>query len=340
MKCNGTVSSTLSPSFFTVVGVYITIVTIGSILFNGTAIYVIVGKFHISSQQMKILLSMFIGDALIPVFSHTLAIYTNFKGHWSLGSKACSYYAFVTSTGGLSNINHLVLLSGERYCAIVRPYNYGRIISPRNVNIALLVSWVLSAITSALPLFGWSSYGIEGIGTACSFDLSPTTWPDRSFNVFLICAYFALPLLLVVYFNASFLRVTFNLAKCPCKKKEDTNGEALHHNQFCQLNMDRRRAKQMSLLVSLLILFFLISWLPYAVFAVLGVFDKLPPDNRVVISIPSFFAKIYSLCDPVIYFYLDKKFRRAVKSLFCRSNAVSSRNNLETFAATHATGSY
>ena len=332
MPLNNTASSPLSPILFSAVGVYITIVTIGSILFNGTAIYVIVGKFHISSQQMKILLSMFIGDALIPVFSHTLAIYTNFKRHWSLGSKACSYYAFVTSTGGLSNINHLVLLSGERYCAIVRPYNYGRIISPRNVNIALLVSWVLSAITSALPLFGWSSYGIEGIGTACSIDLSPTTWPDRSFNVFLICAYFALSFLLILYFNASFLRVAFNLAKCPCKKKDDSNGETLHNNQFCQLNMDRRRAKQMSLLVSLLILFFLVSWLPYAAVAVLGVFNKLPPDDRVVISMPSFFAKIYSLCDPMVYFFLDKKFRKTVRSLICRPVAVANRDDLDTCA--------
>ena len=338
MKSNGTVSNALSPDLFTTAGIYITIVTIGSILFNGTAIYVIGRKFRIRNHQMKILLSMFIGDALAPALSSPLAVHANFKRRWSLGSKACSYFAFVATTGGLSNINHLLLLSGERFFAMVHPYKYDRIVSPRKVNIALLVSWMLSATTSALPLFGWSSYSMEGIGTACCFDLSPTAWQGRSFNLFLIFGYFALSLLLVVYFNISFLRITFSLAKCPCKKTRDSDRTSSHHTQFCQLNMDRKLAKQMSLLVSLLIFFFLVSWLPYAVVAVLGVFDKLPQDDRVTISIPSFFAKIYSLCDPVIYFFLDKRFRKAARSLICWSNAVGNRNNLETCAPTYATG--
>ena len=324
MASNETVSSTISPRLFSAVAVYLTLVTTGSILFNGLASYVIFAKLRVSNQQMKILLSMLIADTLTPALSHPLVIYANFKMHWDLGSHACSYYAFVTSTGGLTTIYHLVLLSWERFCGLVHPYDYDRLISPRNINIALVLAWVLPTVTSTFPLFGWSSYVLEGIGTSCSFDLSPMSWSGKSFNVFLIIFYFALPMMFIVYFNTSFLSVVFELVRCPCDVRKRFINQLSQHNPFCQASFDRKLAKQMSVLVTLLIICFLLSWLPYAVVAIIGIFDKLPHGNPTAISLPSFFAKMYTIYDSVVYFFLDKRSRKAFRLLFCKSQAVSS----------------
>ena len=317
MASNETVSSTISPRLFSAVAVYLTLLTTGSILFNGLASYVIFAKLRVSNQQMKILLSMLIANTLIPALSHPLVIYANFKMHWDLGSHACSYYAFVTSTGGLTTICHLVLLSWERFCGLVHPYDYDRLISPRNINIALVLAWVLPTVTSTFPLFGWSSYVLEGIGTSCSFDLSPMSWSGKSFNVFLIIFYFALPVAFIIYFNASFLRVAFELGRCPCVKRRQFIFQVRQHSPLCQVTSDRKLAKQMSLLVTILIICFLLSWLPYAVVAIIGILGKLPHDNPIAIGMPPFFAKMYTIYDSFIYFYLDKKFRKATQSIFC-----------------------
>ena len=324
MTSNETMPNTISPRLFSAVGVYLTLITTGSVMFNGLASYVIFAKLRVSNQQMKILLSMFIADAVTPALSHPLVIYANFKMRWDLGSHACSYYAFVTSTGGLTTIYHLVLLSWERFCGLVHPYDYDGIISPRNINIALLLAWVLPIVTSALPLFGWSSYVLEGIGTSCSFDLSPMSWSGKSFNVFLITFYFALPMIFIIYFNSSFLSVVFELVRCPCEVRKRFINQLSQHNPLCQASFDRKLAKQMSVLVTLLIICFLLSWLPYAIIAILGIFDMLPQDNPTAISLPSFFAKMYTIYDFIVYCYLDKRLRKALRLLFCKPNNVSS----------------
>ena len=304
------------------------VVTIGSILFNGLASYVIVAKFSISNQQMRILLSMFIGDALAPAMSYPLVVYASFKKYWDLGAIACSYYAFVTSVGGIASIYHLVLLSAERYFYVVHPYSYEHFVSNRNVKIALLVSWTLPVVTSSLPLLGWSSYVIEGIGTACAFNLFPRNWSDRSFNIYLVCTAFVVPMIFIVYVNAVFLSVVFKLVRCPCESN-NSRRQSGEHDPFCQVNMDRPLAKQMSALVLLLILCFLLSWLPYACVAIIGILGKLPHDSHVKISIPSFFAKGYSLYDPIVYFFLDKKFRNSTISMVCKSHDVNGMNDIE-----------
>ena len=333
---NDTLANTVHPHTFFIVGVYMIIITLGSVSFNGLASYVLLVKFHISSPQAKILLSMYLGDTLAPALSYPLVIYANFKQHWDLGGNACSYYSFITSVGGISSIFHLVLLSGERFVAIMHPYDFKKIMSTRNINIALVTSWLLPIVISSLPLFGWSSFVIEGIGTACAFDLFPVTWSDRSFNIYLVCIAFALPMTFILYFNISFLGVVFRLVRCPCKKRAPC-GRYVGHNPFCQVGEDRRLAKQMCVLVSLLIFCFLCAWSPYAVVAILGILGKLPHDNLIAISIPSFLAKSYSIYDPLVYFFLDKRFRNAVASMLCKREAVMSRNGLEVCPKMHPT---
>ena len=333
---NDTMANTVHPNTFSIAGVYMIIVTLGSVSFNGLASYILLVKFHISNPQVKILFSLYVGDTLAPALSYPLVIYANFKQHWDLGGYTCSYYSFITSVGGISSIFHLVLLSGERFIAIVHPFDYKEIISTRNINIALLVSWLVPIAISSLPLFGWSSFVIEGIGTACAFDLFPVTWSDKSFNIFLICIAFALPMTFILYFNVSFLGVVFRLVRCPCDKRAPC-GRNVRHNSLCQVGQDRRLAKQMSVLVSLLIFCFFCSWSPYAVIAILGILGRLPQDNLIAISIPSFLAKSYSLYDPIVYFFLDKRFRNAVVLMFCKRKDVIGGNGLDVYPRMHPT---
>ena len=56
---------------------------------------------------------------------------------------------------------------------------------------------------AAAPLLGWSYYSLEGALTSCSVE-----WNDRSFNVvsynvFIFCLTFLLPLLIITYCNLS-----------------------------------------------------------------------------------------------------------------------------------------
>ena len=295
------------------------VITLASVCLNCFASYVLVAKIRVWRPQARILFSMFIGNALAPSLAYPLTIYANFKEHWTLGSNACVYYAFVTSVGGIASIYHLVLLSAERFITLAYPYDQQRFLSDRNINIALVLTWTLSIVASHLPLVGWSSFALEGIGTSCALDLFPKTWSSKSFIIFLVCIGFVLPMIAIIYFNVSFLGVVFGLIKCPCHSESNVN----QHDRICQTSQDRRLANQMSVLVTLMIVCFISTWLPYAIVAVIGIFGKLSRSNPLALSLPAFFAKSYTIYDPLIYFFLNKTFRQAVASMFCPGQAVS-----------------
>lgn len=40
----------------------------------------------------------------------------------------------------------------ERYMAILLPFQYERVMSPRNANLALLVTWCLAIVSGSVPL--------------------------------------------------------------------------------------------------------------------------------------------------------------------------------------------
>ncbi|KAG8004572.1 Adenosine receptor A2a [Nibea albiflora] len=51
----------------------------------------------------------------------------------------------------LSSILSMLAVAAERYMAILLPFQYQRVMSPRNARLALLVTWGLAAITGSVP---------------------------------------------------------------------------------------------------------------------------------------------------------------------------------------------
>ncbi|XP_065056614.1 rhodopsin-like [Rhopilema esculentum] len=312
---NGTTKQNVTSGFYVATAFYVSVITFCSVLFNSMACYILATKFQGWKPQMRILFSMFLGDAIAPAIAYPLVVYSNAVKEWSLGGKACSYYAFTTSVGGIGSIYHLVLLSAERYIGIVYPFAYQEITRTKNVTRGLIIAWSLATVSSVFPLFGWSSYKIEGVGTSCSFDLFAESWSDKSFGIYLITVAFAIPITMIFILNLGFLKVVFKLTECPCRK--NSNQREVQHSAVCQLGKDRKIANQMCILVIALLFSFLSSWLPYAIVSALGIIGKLPRDNAIAISVPSYFAKSYTIYDPLLYFFLDKKFRNAVKRVCC-----------------------
>lgn len=49
----------------------------------------------------------------------------------------------------------MLAVAAERYMAILLPFQYQRVMSPRNAWLALLVTWGLGAISGSVPLMDW-----------------------------------------------------------------------------------------------------------------------------------------------------------------------------------------
>ena len=307
---NETISlNEISDYTYTIVALYMIIVGFMSVVLNATAAFVLMTKIKGSSAQTHILFSLMVSDALCTAISAPLTIHANLANSWSMGQNACAFYGFVTFSAGLSSIYHLLLLSAERFIAVVYPFRSETLLRPGNLNMAIALSWLLAIAVASMPFFGWSSYKIEGIGTSCAVDIFPNTINSISYSLFILLIGYVAPMCVIVFCNTRFLKEVHKLTKNTGSRR--TN--AIDRRQNAALvEEDKRLRKQMCFLVCTLILSFNMAWLPYAVITLFGLARGSPFDNLLICSIPSYFAKSYSVYDPVIYFILDKKFRSSL----------------------------
>eukprot|EP00795_Rhopilema_esculentum_P003252 gene3252-1578_t len=314
----------ISDQTYTIVALYMIIVGFLGVVLNAAAAFVLMTKIKSSSAQTHILFSLMVSDALCTAISTPFTIHANLTNSWNMGQNACAFYGFVTFSAGLSSIYHLLLLSTERFIAVVYPFRSERLLRPCNLNVSIALSWVLAIIVASMPFFGWSSYKIEGIGTSCAVDIFPNTINSISYSIFILLIGYVAPMCAIVFCNARFLKEVHRLTKNTGSSRTNAIGRRAN---AALIEEDKRLRKQMCFLVCTLILSFNMAWLPYAVITLFGLARGSPFDNLLICSIPSYFAKSYSVYDPVIYFILDKKFRSSLFRCLRKENRGQDRSN-------------
>lgn len=307
---NNTVFSRSAPeTTFVIITFYMSFVCILSVILNFAAAYVLLVKDRCSSALSVLIFSLTCSNLFFTITTTPLTIYANYKRKWTMGSSACSYYGLMTFSGGLSSIYHLLLLSIERFISVVHPFEKDTFLQSFYVYLSAIISWILPFASSSLPLLGWSKYTIESIGTACSVDIFPDSFVGVSYNIFIFLTGYTLPMSIIIYLNVRFLKevqVIINRAKDKLINVREQSKEILK-NERCLM-------RQMCLQVIAFVACFNIAWLPYAVVFALGMLRAKPFDNPLIESIPSFFAKSYSLYDPILFFVLNKRFRSLLMS--------------------------
>ena len=315
---NQTLSSINLPTrVYNITMIYLICVLLAGCSLNVLAAYVLAIRDKLSSTQAVLLFSLTTSNAFFTVATTPFTIHANYKREWEMGSTVCAYFGFVSFTGGLSSIYHLLLLSLERFIAVVYPFHVSNLLRSRYVYRSIIFGWILIIAIASLPLFGWSKYTEEGIGTSCSVNLFPASANGISYNVFIVVIGYAMPISSILYFNVKFLKEVQRIINRGRKQ-----GYNLRRGCFAMKKAERLAMKQMSLQVAALVASFNICWLPYAVIVMVGLFRGKPFENKRIASIPSYFAKSYTVYDPIIFFILNKNFRSLFKRCVNR-NALS-----------------
>lgn len=99
---------------------------------------------------------------------------------------------------GLVSLCTLTLLAFERYNVVCKP-NTGLKLSVRRNILGLLLVWLFCLFWAVTPLFGWSSYGPEGVQTSCSLAWEERSWNNYSYLMLYILLCFVFPVTGIVY---------------------------------------------------------------------------------------------------------------------------------------------
>ncbi|XP_013190166.1 opsin, ultraviolet-sensitive-like [Amyelois transitella] len=258
-------------------------------------------------------LSDFMMLAKTPIF-----IFNSFHFGPALGKTGCVIYGFVGGLTGTTSIATLSAIALDRYWAVVRPLEAVGAITTIRARILAVVAWLYAAIFASVPAFdiGYGRYVPEGYLTSCSFDYLTEESRPRIFIFVFFCAAWVAPFCTIFFCYLSIFRTVV------CNRNITTkNQEQRLSSRHVKERAKRKAEIKLAALVMAVIALFFISWTPYAVVALLGIFGRKDLITPLSSMIPALFCKTAACINPFIYIITHPNFRKEFKKLLYRDKS-------------------
>ncbi|XP_070696952.1 parapinopsin-like [Pempheris klunzingeri] len=291
----------LSRTGFIILSIIMAIFTGPAIVLNATVIIVSLMHKQLRQPLNYALVNMAVADLGTAMTGGVLSVVNNAQGYFSLGRTGCVMEGFAVSLFGITSLCTVALIAVERMFVVCKPLGHITF-QKKHAFGGIALSWLWSLTWNLPPLFGWGRYELEGVGTSCAPD-----WHNRDpQNVSYILAYFA------VCFAVPFATILASYTKLLWTLHQVSNMDCVEGGAAAKAEM------KVATMVVLMVLTFLVSWLPYASLAMLVVYNPDVEIHPLVGTVPVYLAKSSTVYNPIIYIYLNKQFRKyAVPFLLC-----------------------
>ncbi|XP_057209741.1 adenosine receptor A1-like [Triplophysa rosa] len=209
-----------------------------------------------------------------------------------------------------SSIFSLLAIAVERYVAIFMPFQYHRLMTPRNAVLVLCVTWTLAFLIGLVPLMGWHKTPPES--GYCFFVLIVDMTYMVYFNFF-ACVLTPLVVMFLIYAQI-FVTVKRQMRRIAAERGGAANNEGA-----------AKMKKEMKMATSLFLVLFLFTacWIPLHI---INCFLLLCPSCPVPLPLlltAIILSHANSAVNPVLYAYKMKTFRKAFKAIFMCGRGIT-----------------
>ena len=293
-------------------------------------------RFHV--MRYILLASLAVSDFLFLVLVNSLRIASFAQERWLYGDTMCYLNAFVARYCYFNTVLHLLAVSYERYCAIVKsPLTYSGTITKSNVALIVLI-WVIPIPLCIGPFLGFAGkyyYNPELFFCEQGWNLQNAS-SGWNASVLLVSSilFFISPFLVIVFLNWS----VYKTAKIQIEALQVQIG-SLAGSVDQQQDVSRRmRDRKAAVDIFIIITAFLLCFLPtYAINIFRQNMKSVQVPAGVILVAHAFFI-VSSLCNPIIYSIRKREFRTGVRNVLRQiglcgrpndiSNDVIAMNNL------------
>ncbi|XP_060782210.1 vertebrate ancient long opsin a [Neoarius graeffei] len=295
----------IAPWNFTVLAAWMIVITSLS-LFENFLVMLATYKFKQLRKPLNfVIVNLSVADFFMSLIGGTLSIVTNFRGYFFLGSWACVLEGFAVTFFGIVGMWSLATLAFERYFVICRPLGNVRL-QVKHAALGLLFVWTFSFIWTIPPVLGWSSYTVSKIGTTCEPNWYSGDPHDHTFIITLFVTCFILPLAVIILCYSKML--------CKLRKVSNSHGRLVN---------TRKPERQVSRMVVVMIVAFMVAWTPYALLSIIVTIYPTIYLDPILAAVPAFFAKTAAVYNPIIYVFMNQQFRNCLIQLFsCNRNTT------------------
>ncbi|GFT67148.1 octopamine receptor [Nephila pilipes] len=172
----------------------LTIIILITILGNTLIIAAVATTRRLRTVTNYFVVSLAVSDLLVGLLVMPFAVVKEVTdGLWLFGQVACELWVSLDVMLCTASILNLCCISVDRYFAITQPLNYA---VKRSVRLALImigVVWLVSAVITCPPIFGWRDRGKTQNDTQCVYI------DDQGYVIYSALGSFYIPALIMVY---------------------------------------------------------------------------------------------------------------------------------------------
>ncbi|XP_051897011.1 opsin 4xb [Pristis pectinata] len=299
------------------------------VLGNMSVVYAFYSNKKLRTPPNFFIMNLAVSDLLMTVSQSPVFFISSLSKRWVFGDIGCELYGFCGALFGITSMITLMTITIDRYRVITKPLQTIGLTTKKNIQQIILAVWLYSLAWSLPPLFGWSSYILEGLMTSCTWDYLTISPSHRSYTLMLCCFVFFVPLLVISYCYI----FMFKAVKSRCRDIEKMGGHrrSIYASQQQTLHNEWKLAK----IAFVAIIVFIFSWSPYACVALIGCAgygEILTPYSK---SIPALLAKVSAICNPIIYAIIHPKYRATIaKGIPCFCFSICAAKKDVAFAST------
>lgn len=267
---------------------------------NALVIYVILRYAKMKTVTNIYILNLAIADVLfmlgLPFIAIQLALV-----HWPFGPVLCRVVMTVDSLNQFTSIFCLMVMSIDRYLAVVHPIKSTKWRKPRMAKTINVAVWGASLMVN-LPIVIYSGIIIKHDGCFCTI-----VWPEpeeayyTAFMIYTFILGFFLPLLVIsLCYIFIIVKVKSSGIRVGSSKR-------------------KRSERKVTRMVSIVVAVFVLCWLPFYVFNVTSVTGTISttPVLRSTFAFVVVLGYANSCANPILYAFLSENFKKSFQNVLC-----------------------
>nr|AJA32745.1 FGLa/AST receptor [Rhodnius prolixus] len=295
-----------------VVPVLFGIIVILGLFGNALVVIVVAVNQQMRSTTNILIINLAIADLLFIVFCVPFTATDYIFRFWPFGDTWCKMVQYLIVVTAYASVYTLVLMSLDRFLAVVHPIASMSIRTEKNAISAILVTWIVIVISN-IPVFlchGEVTFNYSSSEhTVCIFlEMDPLIRPDGfnkvAFQVSFFATAYVIPLALIC---GLYLVMLVRL----------WGGAAPGGRCSAESRRGKRRVTRMVLVV---VAIFAICWCPIQVILVMKSIGQyeITPTSVMVQIVSHVLAYMNSCVNPILYAFLSENFRKAFrKVIYC-----------------------
>ena len=311
--------SSRSDGLVFVLSVCLVVIEILGLLCNGIILTVYYKYSRLRTSTNLFILNLAVCNMLLAVLQLVLSTPSFFHKEWLYGDVGCIAYGFVHQYLISVAVITLAVIAFDRFCVITKPFRKLQtfIVTKPRARVLICLSHIYSFVLTFPLLVGWNELTPDSHKTGCYIHYSKRSPGSMAYAITSTILTCVLPLGITAFCYAKIYKsVRKSSRRCTLYKSQ--RNTIYKESGLRKKSLYHTRTARM---ISIVMFFFLLTWLPTRVAGLLAAFGCSVSPSAVYVCV--FLAKSCVMYNAVVYVFLNHRFRAAFLHLtfVCREES-------------------